>query len=388
MYQKKKCGLYIHVPYCQCKCLYCDFFSGGSRGADWGRFCDALTREIHERRDQLPYSPTTIYIGGGTPSLMPAESLKGLTDSIADTFGGIDPEEFTIEANPDDVCQELIDSWQEAGINRVSLGVQSLVDEELKAVGRRHTAETARRALRMLRPAFGNISADLIFGLPGQTMESFRYSVESLLELRPDHISAYSLMYEEGTALTALVKAGRMTRSDEDLSVEMFSYLTDRLRTAGFRRYEISNYARPGYESRHNSAYWYGLPYLGLGPSAHSYDGRSIRRANPCDIRGYLDRFSPIGDGNAKTGSQPFYSEEQLTEEEQREEMILTRMRTAEGLDLEEYEARWGADARRRLLRNAVRGLKSGQLLTEQRYIRLTDAGVMTIDDLIVDLAL
>ena len=367
-------NIYVHIPFCRRKCLYCDFYSVGERLADWSRMVDAL---LAEARMRVPESvpgdyPSTLYIGGGTPSLIPGEEFTRLAQGLLSLAGEV--REFTIEVNPDDVTPEKAAVWRAAGVNRVSMGVQSLVDAELKAISRRHTAEEARRAAAILRDNFGNVSLDVMFGLPGQTLSSFETTVSGVTGLRPDHVSAYSLMYEERTALTRMRDSGTIEEADENLSVEMYMMLRDMLGAAGYEQYELSNYATPGHRSLHNSLYWLGLPYTGLGPAAHSYDGIRTRRANLPDFRRYLRNPAAA------------FEEEVLSDDELREEMIMTRLRTREGLSLDEYGSRFGEASLRALLHHAGKHLSSGRLRMVAYRLALTPSGVMLADDIISSL--
>lgn len=374
-------SLYIHVPYCRRKCPYCDFYSAGVRIADWSAYVGAVLRELDARRQEHPENPDSIYIGGGTPSLIPPAEFLRLAEGIRARFdfSCLTPE-FTIEVNPDDVTQERVDAWLEGGVNRVSVGVQSFDDSDLRQIGRGHTGAQARKALETLADCFHNVSADLMFALPGQTIDRFRANVGELMSLSSKirHISAYALMFEEGTAMTRLRDENRIEESDDELYVAMFEYLSDTLTEAGYRQYEISNYATPGYESRHNSGYWSGKRYLGLGPSAHSYDGSATRRANPPRLYKYLEA--------AESGfATPFYIEENLSRQELMEEYILTRMRTMKGIDTEDYRKRFGDDALRRLMLNARGPVEKG-LLHKETPLRLTRKGVMLSDEVILSL--
>ena len=290
------------------------------------------------------------------------------------------PSEFTIEVNPDDVTEALADVWASAGVNRVSMGVQTLVDSELKAIGRRHDAATARHAYDILRSRFDNISLDLMFGLPSQTMDSLAVTLDGFMAIAPEHISAYSLMYEERTALTRLRDMGRIHEADEQDSVAMFRTISSRLAAAGYEQYEISNYARPGFRSRHNSDYWQSLPYIGLGPGAHSFDGMDTRTWNHPDARAYMAAMERGCDRPSVMDS------ENLTEDELREEMIMTRLRTRRGLDLHEYGDRFGLQALASLTARAKPIAARGLLHTDGSRLALTQAGIMVSDDIISDL--
>lgn len=395
-------GIYVHIPYCARRCLYCDFYTEGVIRADWPAYVSALLAELRQRLDG-PEGDTlrdadryTLYIGGGTPSLIPLAEFRRLADGI---LGMTErkPSEFTIEVNPDDVSREKAEAWRAAGIDRVSMGVQSLIDSELKFIGRRHDAATAIQAYGMLRPLFDNISLDLMFGLPGQTMDSLRQTLDGLMRMHPEHISAYSLMYEERTALTRLRDSGKIQEADETLSVDMFRAICDTLEQNGYIHYEISNWAMPGSESQHNSAYWQGVPYLGLGAGAHSYDGHRTRRSNLPDAPlyvsslSYLSQSSQISQSShssqsSQSSHSSHYTTEHLDSEALREEMIMTRLRTRQGLDLAEFAEKFGQSALDSLMRRAAPIIARGLLSDDHRHLSLTRDGVMLSDDIITDL--
>lgn len=369
--------VYVHVPVCRRKCLYCDFYSVGERLADWTAFVDAVLAEAFLRREEhfasSLDSPHTLYIGGGTPSLMPEGEFMRLAYGLMKIYDKV--EEFTIEVNPDDVTSSKVSCWRDCGVNRVSMGVQSLCDNELRAVGRRHTPLEAIDAFGILRRQFDNISLDLMFGLPLQTLESLQTTIDGFIKMDPEHISAYSLMYEELTALTRLRDSGELPETPEELSVQMFGLITDALTSAGYEQYEISNYSKSGKRSLHNSSYWHGCPYVGLGPGAHSYDGCRTRSFNPPDLKGYL-----------AAGGRVLAEKEILTDDELREEMIMTRLRTSEGLDIEEFRSRFGTDAGRKLLLGAERFLKMGLVSISHCRLKLTRAGIMVSDEVMSSL--
>lgn len=377
--KERRGGIYVHIPVCRRKCIYCDFYSVGERQCgDWHLLVQRLTEELRERIDELRhFDTTTIYVGGGTPSLMPVEEFAMLLNNVRKIYHDVNPSgriiETTMEVNPDDVTDAKAGSWADAGIDRVSMGVQCLDDKVLKFIGRRHNSDTARREYATLRKHFSNISLDLMFGLPGQTMDSFVSTVEEFVMMRPEHISAYSLMYEERTALTRMRDAGKIEEAEETDSIEMFGKLNRILAVAGYRRYEISNYALPGFESRHNSSYWAGLPYVGIGPSAHSYDGQNKRCWNEADVAGYLS-------GNRKS------DQEILTDEERREEFVMTRLRTSQGIRLEEFECRFGKEELESLEEKARKYIKEGLLMESEGFLQLTETGVMVSDEIMADL--
>lgn len=373
-------GIYVHIPFCRRKCIYCDFYSVAVRLADWRRYMDAILAELTSRQTEFKsFREVTVYLGGGTPSLIPANEFMRLAEGMRDALGEIRVREFTIEVNPDDVSEDMAHIWKEAGVNRVSMGVQSLDDTELRRIGRRHDASGARLAYDILKNCFDNVSLDLMFGLPGQTIDSLRKTIEGFVSMRPEHISAYSLMYEERTAITRMRDSGKIQETEEDISVEMFRMVNRMLAEAGYVRYEISNYALLGKEARHNSAYWAALPYIGIGPGAHSYDGRRRRRSNFPDYKEYID--------NIEAGNLEDIAEfETLDDDELREEMIMTRLRTSKGLSLDEFRLRFGDDALLCLLKKLSPFLKSGNIEISLGYVRLLESGVMLSDEIISSL--
>lgn len=264
---------------------------------------------------------STVYIGGGTPSSLSLDAVAEIAsflplDSIT---------EFTVEMNPEDVSDDTCRAWRDAGANRVSMGVQSLNDAELAAVGRRHTAATAINAYNILRKYFDNVSLDIILALPGQTIESLRYSLNSLLDLHPDHFSAYMLCFEPRTRLYAQRLAGKIIEADEDTQASMYNHLCEMAATRGYDHYEISNFAMPGRRARHNAAYWADIPYLGLGPAAHSFDG-TVRRENPRDFNLWFNRIEASGTA---------FTVEEESAANRVNDRIMVALRTSQGLDLD-----------------------------------------------------
>lgn len=362
-------GLYIHIPYCHSKCAYCDFYST-PRSDTMHAYIKALEKEYSHRLHEISQPFTTRYIGGGTPSALPPELLAQVLN-IGTEHKYI---ETTIEVNPEDVNAELLTLLKENEINRVSMGVQSLIDHELKSVGRRHNAAEAITAARTIRDAgITNLSLDLIFGLPGQTIDSWVTTLKEILNLRPEHISAYSLMYEPGTKLTAMLNAGKLQSVDEEVASQMYSIMCSMLFDSGYEQYEISNFCLPGFHSRHNSAYWDFTPYLGIGASAHSYDG-AIRRANPASVKQYLANPAAA------------FSEEVLTITERIEEYIMLRLRTSRGLDLSEFSRLFGATASNRLMRKATPLLHQGVLTESADRLLIPQSHFLTADSTIVRL--
>lgn len=367
-------GIYIHVPFCQGRCIYCDFYST-TEGEEWkSRYVDALLAELRMRRDELPLARVhSIYIGGGTPSQLPARALAGILNEVCRLFPVDSDAEVTVEANPDDVTPEWLAALSHTPVNRLSMGVQSFDDALLRLIRRRHTAQQAVSAVEQaVRYGISNVSIDLIYGLPTQTMEQWQADVRQALALDVQHLSAYSLSYEEGTPLWRMLEQGRIEEADEELSLCMYEHLIDSARAAGFTHYEISNFCRPGRHSQHNSAYWHGVPYLGFGPGAHSYDGMRTRRWNLSDLKGYVQA----------AGSMPPHQSEVLTDDELYDETVMTRLRTSEGLSLDLLTAAYRAYC----MAQAEPHLRAGRLEQAGSTIRLTRQGIFTSNDIISDL--
>lgn len=388
-------GIYVHIPFCRRKCIYCGFYSVCDSSKYRSKFVDALLAEANSRVNECVADVQSLYIGGGTPSLLSGEELRRIVSALAALVcpneSRRDELEFTIEVNPDDVSPEQVRLWRRLGINRVSMGVQSLCDAELSFIGRRHDADAARKAYSILRSEFDNVSVDLMFGLPGQSLDSLRTSLRGVIEMRPEHVSVYSLTFEERTALTRMRDTGKIDECAEEDSVAMWRLIESELGAAGYQRYEISNYARidagepeDKWRSRHNSAYWKGAPYIGLGPGAHSFNGQ-VRRENLPDISAYTNYW------NGKDNSCQPWQEEMLTKEVRREEMILTRLRTREGLSLKEYEENFGTSELHTFLYRAKKFLNAPNPLVEiyttgsSDFLKLTDDGVMISDSVIAD---
>lgn len=372
-------GVYVHIPFCASRCSYCDFFSTLQLADMGGPYVEALIAEARLRRGKLhDESIKTLYLGGGTPSQLPLPLLSRLVDGLRGALDLSGVEEFTVEANPDDVTPDWCRAVAALGVNRVSMGVQSFEDPILRLIGRRHTARQAMDAVAHLREAgISNISIDLIFGLPGQTVSSWTASVEQAIALAPQHISAYGLTYEEGTRLWRQRELGEVVEVPEEQCLEMYRILVEDLQAAGYEHYEISNFAQPGYHSRHNSSYWNDTPYLGLGAAAHSYDGK-VRKWNPHDLHQYIDKVM--------AGELPCEFEE-LSRSERYDERVMLGLRTARGVDAERLRDDFGDEAWRYFTREAARHLEAGNLrLTEDGRYVLTRDGIMLSDSIIRDL--
>ena len=396
-------GLYIHIPFCESRCIYCGFYSTTSlklRDA----YVDALCRELELRpvHDALggSYPLETIYLGGGTPSQLSGEQLGRLFEEIGkllseerrvkseesnsrtNLFEGM---EITMECNPDDVTPAFCEVLRQLPVNRISMGAQTFSDERLRFLRRRHNASEVRTAVEQLRETgIHNISIDLMFGFPDEAIEDWEYDIEQALQLGVEHISAYSLMYEEGTALYRLLQKGVVNEIDEELSLRMYQTLVRKLTEAGFEHYEISNFARPGYRSRHNGSYWHEVPYVGIGAAAHSYrrhplgDGRMevVRSWNVANVKEYI--------ASIQMGNLP--SEEEILDLDTRyNDLITTALRTKEGIDIKKMEAEYGEQLLHQLLTEAKTKIERGLMLVEQQHLSLTEAGIYISDDIMSD---
>ncbi|MBR6757710.1 MAG: radical SAM family heme chaperone HemW [Bacteroidaceae bacterium] len=370
-------GLYLHIPFCRTRCIYCDFHSGVDMSIQ-ERYIDALCHELDLRVNELQGTPiTTIYIGGGTPSQLSIERLQRLFNHIAQYVQLNRSQEITIECNPDDLSPQYIEGLRSLPINRISMGIQSFDDNDLRFLRRRHSAQGAIDAVRRCQEAgYDNISIDLIYGLPGQTLDMWQYNIDRALSLGVQHLSAYALIYEEGTALMQLREQGRVQECNEELSLAMYTMLIERLEAAGYRQYEISNFALAHHEARHNSSYWDDTPYLGLGAAAHSYDGSS-RRYNPADTQTYIDAIE-----NGKC----CYDEERLTPTDRYHDMLLTRLRTRRGINIAQCKAQFDSSLIDYMYSMAAPHIICGNMELSDGYLHITRQGLFISDSIISDL--
>ncbi len=351
-------GLYVHIPFCKKRCLYCDFFSTTllERRKE---YVEAVLKEIAERKNEVE-EIKTIYLGGGTPSTLDAADIRRILEAV----GTDKAEEITMELNPGDATQEYLQAIRKAGINRLSIGIQSFQDDLLQLIGRRHNAAQAIEAVKMAQEAgFNNISIDLMYALPTQSMSQWKADIETALELKIQHISCYGLMYEEGTALTKRVEAGELTAIDEDEENAMYDYLCKRLKEAGFVHYEVSNFAIPGYEAKHNSRYWDGTPYVGIGAGAHSYVG-NIRSWNKDDLEAYLS-------GKAHR------EQEVLSETDIYNERIMLGLRTNKGVARDAIKK----DVKAHIETGLLRETKDGHIVATQQGLHILNR---IIEDLMI----
>ena len=370
-------GIYIHIPFCKQRCSYCAFYSTTLYNIK-ERYVNALCKEIAMRKDYADNATVeTIYLGGGTPSTLSFEQLQRICDTIYATYSISATPEVTIECNPDDLMPDFLTQLKQLPFNRISMGIQSFNDAQLKRLGRRHNADKARQAVRNAREAgYNNISIDLIFALPGSTISEWEHDLDSAIALQPNHLSAYNLTYEEGTPLHRALERGDFHELSEEENVEQFQLLITKLKEAGYRHYEISNFAKPGCESRHNSSYWNDTPYIGCGAAAHSYNGSS-REWNIADIREYI---TGIENGERK------FEIERLTEEERYNDTILTRLRTAKGIPLKWMKEKFSERLNNYMLQVAKKEIALGNLKEEDGHLSLTEKGIFISDAVIREL--
>ena len=369
-------GIYLHIPFCKKACHYCDFHFSTSRQQEEA-VITAMHREFLLRKDFLQESVSTIYFGGGTPSLLSPGIISDLLDSIRKNFLVEDETEITLEANPDDVSQSQALEWKKVGINRISLGVQSFENRWLQWMNRAHNAAQSQLAIQDLQTAgFTNISIDLIFGMPEQKEEAWLQEIKTALEFQVPHLSCYALTPEPKTVLWHAIEKGEIPPVDGDLQARLFILLMEELEKAGYEHYEISNFSLPGKRSRHNSAYWKHIPYLGIGPSAHSFNGKE---------RMYNVKNNSLYWSQIKSGVLPLTFEE-LKPAEIWNEYVLIALRTREGIQLKKITDQWGIEQRDQLIRDAKDGISRGLLQLEDDHLRLTKEGKLLADQIAADL--
>ena len=312
----------------------------------------------------------TIYLGGGTPSLLTSDQLKLLLDAVHRRFELAKDVEVTLEMNPGTVSEETLAEFRRLGVNRASFGAQTFNDYELARLGRSHTAQQTRETFRQLRnTGFYNVSFDLIAGLPGQTVEQWKRNVDHALSMRPEHLSFYLLEVHEGTPLANHIKTGLQPKPDEELAAEMYELMLDRASAAGYRHYEISNVCLPGYESRHNTKYWTSAPYIGFGCSAHSYDGMANRWANERDVAGYVELIA--------AGKSPIVERRELNEDDRQSEAVFLGLRMMGGYNVREYRDRFGVDLIERHREDLKRFYDAGLIELNNDVLRLTRSGAL-----------
>lgn len=371
-------GIYIHIAFCKQACHYCDFhFSTSLKKKD--EMVVALAKEIVMRKSEADNETIeTIYFGGGTPSILSVEDLKLLIDSVYQNYAVVANPEITVEANPDDLTEERIIALFNNRVNRLSIGIQSFFEEDLKLMNRAHNAKEAEKCLQIATQYFDNISLDLIYGIPGSSNEKWKFNIEKALSFGIPHISSYALTVEPKTALEKFIKKGIISQPDDEIAQEQFHILVDTLQENGFVHYELSNFGKPAYFSKNNSAYWLGKKYIGIGPSAHSYDGkyRSWNISNnTLYIKSIEENKLPI-------------ETETLTEKDRYNEYVMTGLRTIWGVSLERIEREFGTKYLEYVNKQAKRFLEDDLLVIEDSVLKTTKKGKFLCDGIASDLFL
>lgn len=369
-------GVYIHIPFCRQSCHYCNFhFSTNLRQKEL--FVSSLLKEIELRKTYLHENISTIYFGGGTPSILPSLQIEEIISNIKDTFIVDKDAEITLEANPDDITAEKLQEWKKIGINRLSIGIQSFFEEDLKWMNRAHNAQQAKDCLVLARSfGYDNFTIDLIYGTATLTDENWKKNVTTAIALKVPHLSCYALTVEPKTALSRLIEKKMLKDVNQETQARHFEMLMEWMATAGYEHYEISNFAIPGYRSKHNSSYWQSKYYLGLGPSAHSYNGHS-RQWNVSNNALYIQSL--------QKNIVPF-EEEILTTAQKINEYLMTSLRTLEGISLEILRDHFGENALIITLKNAQPHIDRNNLVEEEGFLKTTLTGKLLADGIASDL--
>lgn len=369
-------GIYIHIPFCKQACHYCDFhFSTSIKKKD--ELVQMLIRELALRKEELgDVVIETIYFGGGTPSMLSTDELQGIIHGVYDNYHVVANPEITLEANPDDLTKEMIDGLKASKINRLSIGVQSFEQEDLQMMNRAHSSEQAWESLQYASQIFDNISVDLIYGIPGLTPEKWLKNIDRVLDLQIVHISSYALTVEKGTALDSLIQKGKIPSPEDFVAHEHFLMLIERLTQRGYIHYELSNFAKPGYYSKNNSAYWLGKKYIGIGPSAHSFNGlqRSWNVSNNTLYIKALEKFElPM-------------QMETLSVSDRFNEYVMTGLRTIWGIDTDRISTDFGAEYKEHVLKQSSRFLEKGLMQNNKGILTITHEGKFLSDGIASDL--
>ncbi|HQF12202.1 MAG TPA: radical SAM family heme chaperone HemW [Paludibacteraceae bacterium] len=370
-------GIYLHIPFCIQRCSYCNFFSVVSINLV-NEVINAIIKELSIRKDYLKNEPVqTIYFGGGTPSLLTIQQIEKLLNTVYKNFSVEKNAEITFEANPDDLTKNYLFDLKKVGINRLSIGIQSFDDDKLKILNRRHNATQAHEAVREAQKAgFNNISIDLIYGLPFQSLDEWGADLDKAFSLSIQHLSAYGLTFEEKTLLSKQKEKKIIEPADEELMIKMYELLLEESSKKGFDAYEISNFSLPGFYSRHNSSYWNQTPYLGVGPSAHSYNGIS-RQWNVAAIQKYTE-------GILKNSS--FYEQEILSLEDRYNEYVLLGLRTKNGINIDALEQNFGTELKDFCLENIKTFIDNEKAYRCGSFLRLNTKGKLISDTIIAQL--
>ncbi|MDA9893301.1 radical SAM family heme chaperone HemW [Flavobacteriaceae bacterium] len=369
-------NLYFHYPFCKQACHYCNFhFSTNQKQVD--QMWHSMQRELEIRFDEVKVPLQSIYFGGGSPSLLPPDKIASLLDQVKSNHSIHDSLEITMEVNPDDVTREYLKEIKQAGVNRLSLGIQSFQEKDLQLMNRAHTVDHALNALEWVSDIFLNFSIDLIYGMPGSTLKEWEENLNKALEFNPPHISTYALTVEEKTALYHQVEKGEVLLVDEDEVKAQYDLMRNRLEELNFINYEFSNFGKEGFFSVNNQNYWNGRPYIGIGPSAHSYDGVSIRSWNVSNNHKYI---SSIDKGELDR------EEEFLSKKDQYNEYIMTGLRKIEGLSLEYIELTYGKMYAAYFEAQVSRHLKERNLFWDGDFLKITPKAKFLTDGLAADL--
>ena len=370
-------GIYLHIPFCKKRCIYCDFYSTTLIDKK-EKYINALCKELETRKGYIQKENIeTIYFGGGTPSLLSYKNFECIFKVIYNIYTVSPQAEITLEANPDDLTPQYITMLRKLPFNRLSIGIQTFHERTLKILNRRHSATQAIKAFKDCRSAgFDNISIDLIYGLPEESLASWEEDLNQTIILRPEHISAYNLIYEKGTVLWNLRKQNKVKESSEELSLQMFNTLIDKLQSANYEHYEISNFCLPDKFSKHNSSYWTDKKYLGCGPSAHSYDGQT-RQWNIASLSEYIKGFEE---------NIPRFEIEELNIYTRYNDFIITHIRTIWGIKLTELKNKFNEQLYKYCLLMANQHIEQGTLEIKNDTIKLTRKGIFISDTIMSDL--
>ena len=380
-------GIYIHIPFCKSKCAYCNFFSLASE-SKINDYVEALKKEIVLRKNYLGGETVkTIYFGGGTPSLLSVKNIEEILELLNKNYEIVSSPEITLEINPDTIDREKMSSLKQIGVNRMSVGIQSFDDEDLRYLGRRHDSRHAMQVLEDLKQTdFEKITLDLIYGMPTLTEEKWNKNLDIFFSTGITHLSAYALTVEPKTILGQRIEKGELQSVSEEETIRHYNILVERTKENGFEHYEISNFAKEGFRSQHNSIYWRDEKYLGLGPSAHSYDGNS-RQWNISNLTKYIQLV-----GGAETqrhrDAELFYEKEILSTEDKFNEYVMTSLRTSWGCDIEKIERDYGKSYAHHFLKNIKKYLENGEMLKENNTYSLSEEGKLFADGIAADLFL
>ncbi len=368
-------GIYIHIPFCKQACYYCNFHFSTSLKRKT-ELIQAIAKELILRKNEVSETIETIYFGGGTPSLLNADEINLILKSIYDNYNVISSPEITLEANPDDLNIKKLDALKKTGINRLSIGIQSFFDDDLKALNRAHTAKEAIETLLEANKLFDNITVDLIYGIPNMTNKKWLKNLEIVFDLRIKHISSYALTVEPKTALHQFIKKNKYPNIDEGLALEHFKLLQQKTKEKGYLQYEVSNFGKANYFSKHNTSYWLGKNYLGVGPAAHSFDGKH-RSWNVANNHKYIKSLQENQLANEK---------ELLSKQDIFNETIMIGLRTIWGVSLKEIENKFGKSYLSNLLNSANKHIVNKNIIVENNYLKATPKGLFLIDGIASDL--